>query len=187
MEVAGLRNLTIDGPTVRLRGLSERDLPLTLAWRNDERSLRWFKSATPLEPEPHHAWFRRYTEDDSAGCMFFIEDRAGQPVGQSSIYNLEGQRAEVGRFLSSPELRGKGLFREALLLTPGAAFEIAGLEEVYLEVIATNERAIRLYESVGFVRHNGADDNLVAMRLDSSRFRSLGIAIPAQVTTTGLN
>jgi RimJ/RimL family protein N-acetyltransferase len=172
---------------VCLRGLSERDLPLTLAWRNDQRSLRWFKNAVPLEPEPHRAWFRRYAEDGAAGCMFFVEDHAGQPVGQSSIYNLAGSRAEVGRFLSSPELRGKGLFREALLLTLGAAFDIAGLDEVHLEVIATNERAIRLYESVGFVRDNGGDEHLVAMRLDSARFRNLGIAISAQVTTTGSN
>jgi len=175
----------IGGPTVRLRGLEERDLPHTLAWRNDDRSLRWFKNSTPLEFAPHCAWFHKYLADDGAGCMFFIEELDGSPVGQSSIYNLEGVRAEVGRFLSSPELRGRGLFREALVLTLWAAFELAKLDEVHLEVIANNERAIRLYESVGFVSQ-GESDGLVRMSLGRTQFDELESEIKAVVTTTGL-
>jgi RimJ/RimL family protein N-acetyltransferase len=184
-SVASLRNLVIGGPTVRLRGLEEKDLPRTLAWRNDDRSLRWFKNATPLEFASHSAWFHRYLADDGAGCMFFVEELDGSPVGQSSVYNLDGSRAEVGRFLSSPELRGRGLFREALILTLWAAFELAKLDEVHLEVIAGNERAIRLYESVGFVRQ-GISDGLVQMSLRRTQFEELESGIKAVVTTTGL-
>lgn len=169
VDVASLRSMTLKGPRVTLRGLAERDLPHTLAWRNDERSLRWFKSATLLEMTSHVAWFHRYLGDPSAGCMFFIEGADGGPIGQSSIYNIEGDSAEVGRFLSDPELRGAGLFREALLLTLHAAFAHGGLQQVHLEVIDTNERAIRLYESVGFER-SGVKDGLLAMCLHSVRF-----------------
>lgn len=140
---------------------------LTMAWRNDERSLRWFKSAAPLQWESHLGWFTRYAQRDSPDCMFFAVTRSGVPVGQTSIYNFstDGTRAEVGRFLSDPDLRGRGLFREALLLTLDIAFGVAGLREVFLEVFKDNERAIRLYRSVGF-EQTGADADGATIRME---------------------
>jgi len=169
-----MRAFRREGESVTLRSLEERDLPLTMQWRNDPRSLRWFVSDAPLEWTAHHAWFTRYQASESRDCMFFAETSDGQPVGQSSIYNFscDGRRAEVGRFLSDPELRGRGLFRESLLLTLDAAFGPLGVEEVFLAVLSDNERAVRLYESVGFeVTHRGSGERaVVAMVLPRARF-----------------
>ena len=165
--------------SVALKPLAESDLPLTMQWRNDERSLRWFKDAAPLQWESHLAWFRRQGPRTSRDRMFMAWTSDGVPVGQSSIYNFDmgGNRAEVGRFLSDPELRGRGLFREALLQTLDMAFNEMGLDEVHLEVISGNTRAIRLYESVGFTVIGTAaaikDDGLTAMHLARGDHRAV--------------
>lgn len=170
-----MRSFRSQGDLVILRSLEERDLPLTMQWRNDERSLRWFMSDRPLEWLPHVAWFTRYMASDSRDCMFFAETNEGVPVGQSSVYNFssDGRRAEVGRFLSDPDLRGRGFFREALLLTLDAAFGPLALDEVFLEVLADNARAIRLYESVGFesTHRTEGDRPVVAMVLPCAKYQ----------------
>lgn len=166
MSPASFRGIVLESARVRLRGLAERDLGHTLAWRNDERSLRWFKSQEKLLPQAHAAWFGRYAASDYPDCMFFAETLQGQPVGQSSIYNFRSDRtvAEVGRFLSDPDLRGKGLFREALMLTLDIAFGPVGLEGVHLEVFEENDRAIRLYQSMGF-SESGRSHGMLLMEL----------------------
>ncbi|HEY1036868.1 MAG TPA: GNAT family N-acetyltransferase [Pseudoxanthomonas sp.] len=163
------------GQMIRLRPLSADDLANTLAWRNDERSRKWFKSQGLLQMDAHISWFRRYSESASPDCMFFAETHDGEAVGQTSVYYFDeaNMRAEVGRFLSAPDLRGKGLFREALILTLDWTFENLGLHEVHLEVFEDNERAIRLYESVGFSR-TGSRDGLITMLMPSSA-RSSGV------------
>jgi UDP-4-amino-4,6-dideoxy-N-acetyl-beta-L-altrosamine N-acetyltransferase len=157
------------GRAIRLRPLSEKDLANTLAWRNDDRSRRWFKSQEVLEMEAHKSWFERYSRNATPDCLFFAETHEGAPVGQTSVYNFDESngRAEVGRFLSAPDLRGKGLFREALILTLDWTFENLELREVHLEVFDDNERAIRLYESVGFSR-TGSRDGLIAMHMPAN-------------------
>ena len=56
----------------------------------------------------------------------------------------------VGIFASA--LRGQGLGRELTRLVAGWGFETLGLHRIELEVLTTNERAIRCYEAVGFRR-----------------------------------
>lgn len=50
-----------------------------------------------------------------------------------------------------PEHRGQGLGRE-LITACIAKAQAAGITRIQLDVLANNERAIRLYERVGFVR-----------------------------------
>lgn len=166
------RDIVRDGAAVRLRPLAREDLQSTLAWRNAPESLRWFKTAQPLQWESHLAWYENYRAGTGDDCMYFVETLAGEGVGQSSIYNVDAamRQAEVGRFLSDPAVRGRGLFREALLLTLEVAFREMALDKVYLEVRQDNERAIRLYESVGFHRSGAADPGLVRMEMDREAF-----------------
>ena len=165
------KGAVVSGGRIRLRALREADLPLTLAWRNDDRSLQWFKSQELLQWGSHLRWFHAYAAGKSRDRMFFAETLDGTPVGQSSIYNFDstGQSAEVGRFLSDPELRGQGLFRDALALTLVAAFDLMGLADVHLEVLENNERAMRLYRSAGFAQGT-TSRGVVRMNLQRADF-----------------
>ncbi|KAL3467208.1 acyl-CoA N-acyltransferase [Aspergillus heterothallicus] len=78
------------------------------------------------------------------------------PIGRMSLQNPLGKLTAHNRnaalgisFIESA--RGKGYGREAINWILDWAFEIGGLHRVSLEVLASNERARRLYKSVGFV------------------------------------
>ena len=143
----------IAGGLVRLRLLNQDDLPMTLAWRNRDEVRRWFRQSAVIDMAQHTAWFHQQQLTDDA-LMFIVEDTAkGGAVGQVSVYNIDREtgEAEVGRFIAAPNASGKGFIRAAILALTHFAFEELSLARLYLEVFANNERAIRLYTSVGFV------------------------------------
>jgi RimJ/RimL family protein N-acetyltransferase len=139
---------------VRLRLLEEQDLPRTLAWRNQDHIRHWFFYSERLTPEQHAGWFARYQPRDD-DFVFIIEETAGEPrpIGQVAIYNVDwvGGTAEFGRLMiGEADAAGRGLARAATEAVVALALEQLGLREVYLEVIPSNVRAIKVYEACGF-------------------------------------
>jgi RimJ/RimL family protein N-acetyltransferase len=158
--------VTLEGPHVVARSLTAADLPKTLEWRNHAQSRPWFRNSDVIDNATHCAWFQKYTEE-RLEYMFFFESRVGGvPVGQGGIYAIDvsAGRAEVGRFVSEPTVRGRGLFREGLLLILEFARVNLSLGEVCLEVLRTNDRAIGLYRSLGFL-DSGCGKSMLQMRL----------------------
>jgi RimJ/RimL family protein N-acetyltransferase len=74
-------------------------------------------------------------------------------IGLSAISNLDmfARCAEIGINLAHPDYRGKGYGSEAMLLTMRYGFEQFNLNRISLTVMSFNQRAIRLYEKLGFV------------------------------------
>jgi RimJ/RimL family protein N-acetyltransferase len=156
----------IQANQVKLRLLAEDDLPMTLAWRNRDDVRRWFRQSELIDFADHQKWFRAHQLVDDA-LMFIVEDvAAGSAVGQVSIYHIDREigEAEVGRFIAAPDASGKGYIRTAIIALIQFAFTELSLERVYLEVFTSNVRAIRLYESVGFMVH-GERDGMVLMEM----------------------
>ena len=148
----------INASKVHLRLLTEDDLEMTLAWRNRDEVRRWFKHSDVVTLENHRAWFRQHQLVDDA-LMFIVENNeTREPVGQVSIYAIDREigEAEVGRFIAAPGASGKGFIRDAIEALVAFAFGELQLQRVFLEVFTDNTRAIRLYESLGFV-HIDAD------------------------------
>jgi RimJ/RimL family protein N-acetyltransferase len=146
--------MPLRAPRVALRLLAREDLAMTLAWRNRDDVRRWFLHSDVLTLAQHESWFETHQAGDDA-LMFIVEELATRaPVGQVSIYNIDREvgEAEVGRFIAAQNASGKGFIREAIVALLEFAFGELNLSRVFLEVYADNERAIRLYESVGFVR-----------------------------------
>jgi diamine N-acetyltransferase len=180
----GKRHLSpLDAGRVRLRLLDERDLPQTLAWRNQDHVRRWFLGSQRLAPEQHAAWFACYRRRDN-DFVFIIEERCSRhtpcadrpavpaagsiqsdgrhtecadyiwrPIGQVAVYNIDWLKgtAEFGRLMiGEADAVGRGLARAATTAVLALAFDRFGLQEVYLEVLPSNERAIKVYEACGF-------------------------------------
>lgn len=141
-----------------LRLITERDLEMTLSWRNHDDVRIWFKNSNLLSLEQHRNWFQNYKNKDDD--FLFIVEVDGKPVGQASVYGIQWEKesAEVGRFLVALEAAGRGYISQAC----GALLQISrvtlGLKSLFLEVFEKNKRAIRLYQSNGFAeecRYNG--------------------------------
>ena len=139
---------------IRVRLLEEANLPMTLAWRNQDHIRQWFLHSDVITLEQHAAWFRGYRDRDD-DFVFVIEETESlkRPVGQVALYRVDGAagRAEFGRLLiGDPEASGRGLAREATACLVAEGFSRWGLREIYLEVKGDNAPAIAVYERCGF-------------------------------------
>lgn len=158
----------VESGTVRLRLLEEADLEMTLGWRNQDEVRKWFYTSNVLTLEQHRNWvLNSYLPRDN-DFIFVIESQAdGVPIGQISLYDIDfgKRRGEYGRLMiGNPLGSRKGFAREATRLILQFAFETLGLDEVYLSVIANNERAIALYKACGF-SVDGEEDGSLKMSI----------------------
>ena len=157
----------ISGDGIRLRLLTENDLPLTLAWRNRDTARSQFRNAEKLVQTAHRAWFDQQKKLNDR--YYFIVENAdgGRAVGQVAIYNINHDTcsAEVGAFVVAPEAEGRGFMKRAILELIGWAFNVLKLRRVCLEVFATNQRAIRVYESCGFMQYGQSGEMLLMQKI----------------------
>jgi RimJ/RimL family protein N-acetyltransferase len=87
----------------------------------------------------------------------FVIEADGKVIGEIDLHRWKNRRAGSASFgvsIFDPEYLGKGYGREAVDLLLDWAFRIQNFRRIGLTCLATNERAIRSYEAVGFV-HEG--------------------------------
>lgn len=145
-----------------LRLLEESDLPLTLAWRNDDENRRWFFSTELIAPEAHRRWFEQYRDRDD-DFVFVIEETESlkRAVGQLALYRIEwaNGRAEFGRLLmGDPAAKGLGLAQLATATLVDEALAHWGLREIRCECRSANTRAIAVCAASGFVAQEPIGD-----------------------------
>src|SRR5580700_9100037 len=100
---------------IRLRLLTESDLPLILAWRNRDDARIWFNDSNYITLDQHRLWFEKYR--DKENDFHFIVEINKTPVGQAAVYHIcqEKNEAEIGRFLIAPCHEGKGYIKQACM------------------------------------------------------------------------
>ena len=151
---------------IRLRLLEEADLPLTLAWRNQDHIRRWFFSTDVIQPDQHRRWFEQYRDRDD-DFVFVVEETEAlhRPVGQVSLYRIDwaAGRAEFGRLLiGDREALALGLARLATAALCDEALTRWGLREIIVECRADNVRAQSTCAAAGFVA-TGTDGDVTTM------------------------
>lgn len=158
---------------VRLRLLDRGDLPVTLEWRNDEGSRKWFRMSERIAPIEHERWFDGYASEPND--FVFMLELAGSLVGQLSVYgiNVQAGTAEVGRFLTCPSARRHGYMSRGCVCLIDWCRSTMGLRELHLEVRADNVAAIRLYKKLGFAERNEIC-GFIGMSLDLSQWQTRG-------------
>jgi RimJ/RimL family protein N-acetyltransferase len=152
----------------QIRLLEEKDLEQLRQWRNQDHIRSCFVNKDIISAEQQQKWWAGYKdrEDDYVFIIEEIEEGLG-PVGAISLYHIDwdNKRAEYGRLmLGEPKARGKGLARTASELVLLIAFELFLLDEVYLEVYADNQPAIKVYEACGF-EQTGLEEGLLKMKI----------------------
>ena len=129
---------------IKLTGVRDGDREIMNRWNEDSeyaRNLEYdiaYPGAVLSFPEPVFEFVIRLIETDT-------------PIGFTAIHSLEWG-SSVGRLSIGigGEHRSSGYGNEALALILRYAFYELNLHRVSLEVIAYNERAVRLYERFGF-------------------------------------
>lgn len=118
-------------------------------WRTDayKSFLTWIRPDTGEMLR----WLREINERDN-DIIFVIELNTGQLAGQLSLYNIDPSRmeAELGRVIGNSEICCRDIMTNSCRALVDWAFGRLGLEKVFLEVFAENDRAVCFYKRVGF-------------------------------------
>ena len=123
-----------------------------LAWRNQPDVAQWMFTDHVITAQEHEQWLTAMLLDPKLKYwMIEIDDVPQGVVHLASISSVQ-KRCEWGMYLGEQAARGTGAAEAATFLSLDRAFRQLGMEQVICEVLATNERALRLYERVGFRR-----------------------------------
>lgn len=164
----------IEGKQVYLRPITRQDTDLIIRWRNNEEVRRFFIYQEPFTIEGHEKWLKEMI-DSGKGYQFMIclTDN-DEPVGSTYLrdYDPLHNKAEFGFFLSSSEVRGRGIGSESLMLTLEFAFDELKLHKVFARAFSDNQASINSFLKCGFkkeaclkdeVRINGGYRDIVLL------------------------
>jgi RimJ/RimL family protein N-acetyltransferase len=141
----------LSGKQVVLRAWIPEDLPALQALRNDvplQRQLMAQPKGSSLEQV--RAWLT--TRSQTADALFFVvaERPSNQTLGYVQLLDIDlfHGNGRLGICLA-PQAQGRGYGGQTLTLLEAYVREVFGLRKIVLEVLASNDGAIRLY-----LRHN---------------------------------
>lgn len=157
------------GGEVRLREVTPADAADLYRWRMEPETRGQFRGTAEVPFAAHEAYLARYFAPENTDRWFIIE-AGGAPVGAIALYDFsaDGEAAEWGRFVVSPEHRGRGWGRRSLALLIAHARTL-GVRDLRCEVLAGNAVAAGLYRRLGFTatgscQHDGR--SFIQMALD---------------------
>lgn len=147
----------LKGQKVYLCAIREDDDEEMKSWNEDPEVCR-FQTSDPIKPIHHDGGFSEWLSDLNGdnSCIRFnirkIDDDS--LVGYLGIDEIEwtNQCGEIFVTIGDRTQWGQGLGRDAVETGLGYAFNELNLHRISITVLAYNERAIKLYESLGFVK-----------------------------------
>jgi RimJ/RimL family protein N-acetyltransferase len=138
---------------VAVRSPEQRDVDALMVIKNDREIAAMLGGHNDgYTPEALRRWveFHRNAEDES---FWVITDPASDRcLGHVALYKIDRRvgHAEFAILLGDRAWWGKGVGRACTEWMVDYAFTTLNLRRVYLEVLATNERAASLYRKLGF-------------------------------------
>jgi aminoglycoside 6'-N-acetyltransferase len=137
---------TLGGERLRLRPLSEGDLPAVARMLAEPDVARWWgrhdsaRIRRELIDDPDWAVLAIEVEGSFAGIVAYGEE--DDPMYRSASVDIT----------LADGFRGRGIGREAIVLLGRWLHDEQGHHRLTIDPAAANERAIRAYEAVGFRR-----------------------------------
>jgi RimJ/RimL family protein N-acetyltransferase len=148
-------------PSLLLRG--ERVTLRTPQFQDAERSYKWFadpeitrylplagKGNLPMDAI--REFIVRVRSSDRPELAVSIEAE-GEYVGCGGLRNIDSESAELSIVIGERRFEGRGIAHESAVLLLGHAFDTLGMKTVWLIVRADNQRALKLFERLGFIRN----------------------------------
>ncbi len=143
----------IYGELTRLRALTTADLPALVEWRNDREVKALLGGwSFPVSLEAEQEWFEKARHSRSTQRLAIEVLADGRYIGNIGLYEIDwkDRKAEYGILIGDKAAWGKGYGLDASTALLAYAFCELNLHRVFLRVLAHHERAIRLYQRIGF-------------------------------------
>ena len=136
----------IEGLTVRLRAIEERDAEVTFRMRSDPEKSRYIHGATGTVDDQRE--FIRNQRKKPGDWLFMVEDLDGNPIGMKGVYDYDSAKkvVETGRFINfGTQLQGV----EALYLSFDFAFDILGVDRIVMSALEENSNMLGMQGRFG--------------------------------------
>ncbi len=142
---------------LRLRKLSEDDISVLHKWNNDFEVMHFSNFNIDTSTLQETGSRIKSKLESTTSKSYVIEDKVTEkPIGTIGLVliNNNHRNAMLGIEIGEKDYWSKGYGREAIRLLLDYVFLEMNLHRVYLGVFSFNERAIKLYEKLGF-QHEG--------------------------------
>lgn len=146
----------IYGKKVLLRPLTQADLPILRRFVNDPEVMRTSNVYWPVDDLRQENWFQSVSKAHDAVWFGIEATESGALAGTCCLVGIDwvSRLAELRIRIGDRQAWGQGLGTEATRLLLQYSFADLNLERIWLRVYASNQRAVHLYEKVGF-QHEG--------------------------------
>ena len=139
---------------IQLRELARQDLPTLNVWRNDPSVIAYLGSNfLYISPEIDAKWYDNYLNNRLTNVRLAMMDTVENVfIGIVQLTNMHpiNRNAEFSIMIGDKNYWSKGVGYIAATTLLKHGFKDLNLHRIYLTVLTDNERAIRLYEKIGF-------------------------------------
>lgn len=139
---------------IYLRKIESSDAEIYHEWRNNPEIMRSTSPYLDLYTlEETESFINMIASQPSAKGYMIIYNETHATVGIISLVNIDtkNRSAECIIDIGDKSVWGKGIGTQALSLVIDYAFNELNMHRVYLQVFSFNERAIGLYQKLGFI------------------------------------
>ncbi|GLV65251.1 acetyltransferase [Bacillus mycoides] len=154
----------IENNVLCLREIQKNDIEQIRIWRNQEDTRKYFHQNSTIDSQEQEEWYKRY-QKKSDDIMFIIvlKTQHKESIGTTALYHidLDKKMAEFGRLMiPQKNMKGRGFGKQATILTCIYGFEVLKLNSLHLSVLAHNQKAIQIYNQIGFKEETRTNDIL---------------------------
>lgn len=152
---------------VAIRPLQMQDAYTSVVWRNDPEVFKYTGNTYDHEItiDSELAWIKNVIANNNDGKEYRCAIEAdGVYVGNIYLTDLDSGIGHYHIFIGDKDYWGKGIARKASEQIISDGFNKFNLKEIQLRVSSLNMRAVKLYEKLGFVAIDSAE-NWILMTL----------------------
>ena len=178
----------IFGERIRLRAISQDDLPTFVGWLNDPEVIRGLMVMLPFSLDDETDWYdgvRKKPLEERPLVIEILTEAGWEMIGNCGLFGFDWRtrQAEFGIVIGAKQHWDQGYGSEALGLMVQHGFGTLNLNRISLRVFADNPRAMRSYEKAGFVQegclreahyHDGAYVDVLVMSMLRSEWQDGG-------------
>ena len=139
---------------INLRPLTKSYSRLLFKWITDRDLVRFNSSYFPVSESDHEVWIEKMMRKHSDLVIFVVEEKKEKKaIGTCQLFNINWvhRNAELQIRIGEKENEGKSYGSEAVRLICEFGFEDLSLHRIFLQVLADNDKEIKLYQECGFI------------------------------------
>jgi UDP-4-amino-4,6-dideoxy-N-acetyl-beta-L-altrosamine N-acetyltransferase len=141
---------------VELVPFTEEYLPLYHRWRNDPDIMQFDQPGYlyPVSYEEIEVWFDKVKNSTNSYSFAIKVKDEKKIIGICALLGIDSKNrnCELSIVIGEKDYWGKGYGKETMNILMNLAFNEFNMHKIYLRVMSFNKRAIKLYESLGFLR-----------------------------------